>query len=588
MGRMKRLRLLLLVPSLCLVVARAAAQNAPIVPAISFAPTSPSSLYLTEVLQRAGYFFAEAKPGSLAAEGVLVLAGERKFTPAERNRLTAFVQDGGALVSIGALHGLEDLFGVETIATGLPKAFGSAQGKRQLGEGYLDVKAASHPVLSGLKSSLHFFGGVAVRATEAKAFGRVLDRCRRPTGLPVLLERRFGRGVALLITPDLLNSIVHIQQGIAVLRDGTPAFDGTMPVNDGVLKADDGQVLDHELDRTVPEEGAAPLFLYPVADELRLILLRGIQYAAQAVGQPLLQIAPWPRNLPAIGCISHDSDGNNPALAEAMLEEVRRAGIRTTWCQLFPCGYPPALFQAIRAAGCEIALHYDAMKKEPGYEWGFETLRTQLQGIRKESGINEILSNKNHYTRWQGRLEFFRWCETLGLKVDGTMGPSKQGGCGFPRGTCQPWRPLDDEVIPARFLDVYELPLITQDLEIHLPSRLAPRVLDQVVAHGGVAHFLFHPAHIRKPGIADALHSLVQEGRKRGMEWWTHAELWQWETARRSVRFLHAKEADGKWSVKLSVPRPVKEPTLILHDPKGEPRRITRDLPAAESLEVAF
>jgi hypothetical protein len=124
-------------------------------------------------------------------------------------------------------------------------------------------------------------------------------------------------------------------------------------------------------------------------------------------------------------------------------------------------------------------------------------------------GVTNLLANKNHYTRWEGRLDFFRWCEKVGLKADGTMGPSKRGGCGFPRGTCQPWRPLDDEAAPPRFLDVYEIPLITQDLDIHLPSRSAPKVLDQVVTHGGLAHFLFHPAHIQKPGMADALQMLV-------------------------------------------------------------------------------
>lgn len=565
-------------------VPRAAAQ-APL--ALSMSPALPSSVYLVEVVQRAGFFFDEQPPGQTGRNRVLVLAGEHKLTDDQRQRLRTFVENGGALVSLAGLHGMPELFGAELVPSGGAKGFGASP-VLQLGEGYLDVQGSPHPVFAGLKSSLHFFGGLAVRATEAKATGMVLDRHGRSKGLPILLERRVGRGLAVLVAPNLLDSIVHIQQGIAVLRDGTPAFDGTMPINDNLLKTDDGQALDYGFDRVALAEGEAPAFLHPVADELRLIVLRAIQYAARAVGQPLLQIAPWPRDVPAIGCISHDSDGNLEAPARAMLDAVKKAGIRTTWCTLFPCGYPRPLFDAIRAAGCEIALHYDAMKEDPNRQWGFDKLAKQLEGLTTECGVTNIIANKNHYTRWEGRLDFFRWCEKVGLKIDGSMGPSKRGGCGFPRGTCQPWRPLDDEAAPPRFLDVYEIPLITQDLDIHLPAKLAPRMLDQAVAHGGVAHFLFHPAHIQKPGVADALQTLVTEGRQRGMEWWTHAEVWRWETARRSVRLTKMTAVGTKLRIQVSSGQPLKNATLIVHEPDGNQRRLTCDLPESKAVEIEW
>ena len=552
---------------------------------ISVSPASPSNAYVIELLQRAGFFYEQQPAGQTGRGRVLVLAGEHKLSNNQRNKLAAFVEDGGALVSLGGLQGMQKLFGAEPVPSGLNKGWGMS-GVRQLGEGYLDVRQANHPVLAGLKSSLHFFGGLAVQATDARAIGSVRDRHGRPVHLPVFLERRVGRGIVLLIAPDLLNSIVTIQQGIAVVRDGTPSFDGTMTINEGILKTDDGQVLDYDLDRVTLSKDEAPVFLYPVADELRLIILRAIQYAARAVDQPLVQIAPWPREVPAVGCISHDSDGNDPVRGWALLEQVKKAGIRTTWCTMFPCAYPRSLYDAIRAEGGEIALHYDAMKSDADHQWGLDLLVKQLDGLRMNSGVKEIISNKNHYTRWEGRLDFFRWCERVGFKADGTMGPSKRGGCGFPRGTCQPWRPLDDESAPPRFLDVYEIPLITQDLNIHLPAGRAPRLLDQAVAHGGLAHFLFHPAHIMEPGMADALQTLVAEGRKRGMEWWTHAEVWRWETARRGVRLLGVTEADDKLHVRLTTDLPLKGVTVIVHEPDGKERRLTRDLAAEEVVEL--
>ncbi|MFA5189610.1 MAG: hypothetical protein WC740_02730 [Verrucomicrobiia bacterium] len=554
--------------------------------AISVSPTVPSSMYLVEVIQRAGFFYDQLPPGETSHARVFVLAGEHKLSNDQRAKLTAFVENGGALVSLGGLHGMQKLFGVESVSSSSTNKGWGASSVQQLGEGYLNVRRTQHPVFVGLQSSLHFFGGVAVRPTEAKAVGSVLDRHGRAKKLPVLLERRVGRGIALLIAPDLLNSIVHIQQGNAVLRDGTPAFDGTMPLNDGTLKTDDGQVLDYDFDRLPLAKGEAPTYLFPVADDLRLIILRAIQYAARTVGQPLLQIAPWPRELPAVGCISHDSDGNKEKQGWAMLEQVKQAGIHTTWCTMFPCEYPRSLYDAARAAGCEIALHYDAMKKDEDHQWGFDKFAKQVEGLAMNSGVKDITSNKNHYLRWEGRLDFFRWCEKTGLKADGSMGPSKRGGCGFPRGTCQPWRPLDDEAAPPRFLDVYEIPLITQDLNIHLPARLAPKLLDQAIAHAGLAHFLFHQAHISEPGMSDAMQTLVKEGRKRGMEWWTHAEVCHWETARRSVRLVEATAVGKKLRVKLVAERPLKDVTLIVHEPDGKQRRLTRDLPEKEAVEI--
>ncbi len=109
---------------------------------------------------------------------------------------------------------------------------------------------------------------------------------------------------------------------------------------------------------------------------------------------------------------------------------------------------------------------------------------------------------------------------------------------------------------------------------------------DQAVAYGGLAHFLFHPAHIQEPGIADALQILVKEGRKRGMEWWTHAEVWQWETTRRSVRLTEVTVVGKNLRVKVVSGRPLKDATLIVHEPDGNQRRRTCDLPESKAADI--
>src|SRR5439155_25565705 len=148
---------------------------------------------------------------------------------------------------------------------------------------------------------------------------------------PALLERIVGQGRVVLLAPDLTGTVVYIQQGRGgVTRDGVPAPDGTSPVNDSVLKSDDGAVLDWLLDREpVPGADGLSIFVQPIADLWRELLIRGILYLAQASGTSLPVLWYWPRKLPAVGHLSHDTDGNVPALAQKLLDTLAAGEVKS-------------------------------------------------------------------------------------------------------------------------------------------------------------------------------------------------------------------------------------------------------------------
>ena len=122
----------------------------------------------------------------------------------------------------------------------------------------------------------------------------------------------------------------------------------------------------------------------------------------------------WQRGLPAVGHISHDSDGNDPELAERLRVVCKELDIPTTWCILYPGGYAPSFYRRLRDEEFEVASHYDAVTGDLRRTWSYENFAIQTQWLRDMSGSTEIRSNKNHYLRWEGRLEFFRWCESEG------------------------------------------------------------------------------------------------------------------------------------------------------------------------------
>jgi hypothetical protein len=118
---------------------------------------------------------------------------------------------------------------------------------------------------------------------------------------------------------------------------------------------------------------------------------------------------------------------------------------------------------------------------------------------------------------------------------------------------------------------VLEVNLLTQDHVVTCPPEYGPQLLDSAVRHHGVAHFLFHPAHILKPGVAEALTKLIDYGRTQRLEWWTNEQIYQWESLRRGVTATF----DAASAVTLRAPRPLSQATLLVLRPGPEAQAFT-------------
>ncbi len=497
--------------------------------------------YVQEIVAHAGFAWRLLTPEELPESQctVLVIAGDAQFSASVRDWLTTYVSRGGVIVVSGGTAGLNDLLGATVDS-------------RWITEGYLEL-AGDHPLTTGFSRPLHIFGAVLLRATTGQPFGQVLDQEQQATGSAALVIHQVGHGLAITIAADLPGSILHVQLGRSIDTDGEPAPDGTAPIDDDILKTDDGVVLSWQYDRRqTPSDtafpdcpgkhpdfpaGDTPWFAVPVADELRTVLLRALGWGATQSGQSLPAIWYWPRGLSAVGLISHDSDHNIDESARETLRLLTAAEIRSTWCNawspIWTGQYSAATHALVLAAGHEIALHYNA-RPEDGGTWSLEALCTQLAWLKQDTGVAQVVSNKNHYLRWEGSVEFFHWLAQVGLACDQSKGPSKKGNIGYPHGSCQPWYPLDPAT--GQFIDVLEIPLQTQDLWLTTPATISTTILAQAQRHHGIAHFLFHQVHLQRlPEVAAAMLAVVAAGREAGLEWWTSAEINRWERQRRTI-----------------------------------------------------
>ncbi|MCW3098103.1 MAG: hypothetical protein JWL77_3721 [Chthonomonadaceae bacterium] len=494
--------------------------------------------YIEEILQHAGVCYDRIDPEDLPVRlptlRLLLTVGEATLAEEQRQSLAQWVAEGGAWLSLAGLCGLEATLGV---VPEKPAYVGFGAGLCSLGEGYLQP-IGFHPVLDSLPAPLHFFGGIAVTTDTATTIAVGFDSHQRTTSRAVLTENRSGEGCAMLLAIDLTGTIVRIQQGGAVTRDGVSAPDGTAPVTDGVLKSDDGAVLDWIFDRQeVPGIAGFRAFLRPIADAWRDLLMRALLYLAQRQQLALPVLWFYPRDLPAVVHLSHDTDGNAVPEGTRLLEVLKEIDARSTWC-VIPPGYPPEMIEAIRNAGHELAMHYDAMSD--GLTWSREQFTRQFHALQTLFRGQRPLSNKNHYLRWEGDTELFTWCEEHGIQLDQTKGASKTGEAGFNFGTCHPFFPVAPD---GTIHDVLELCTPTQDLEVFAPTALLEPLLQAVLRHYGVMHLLFHPAHIFKPGVAEAMRLAAERARHHGLEFWTAERLNAWERARRACAWTGCDSA---------------------------------------------
>ena len=514
-----------------------------------------ASFYIKEILSHAGIPFEVVERADLVSGldrcRLMILPWDMALEDEEREAIERFVRTGGAVIAMGGTSGLDDLLGC--------KSEGPAGNRFR--EGYLEMVDKTHPITREIGCALHVFHGSRGTITQGRGLARV--KAQDFSVADAIVENTTDKGYTLYIGPDLIYSIVHIQHGSYVPRQTRTARYDTAA----------GIVLDVQHDRvsvpgeeehtrafegSVPGETQTRVFLEPIGDELRGIIIRAILHSCQKQGIPLPLLWYWPGNTQAVAHLSHDTDGNDPERGWSLYHLLDEMQVKSTWCTICPGGYQSEFYNALKTGGYEIALHFD------GYTtWSQSNFNSQSDWLMKEAQISKIVTNKNHLLRWEGILEFFKWCEAKGVQVEQSKGANDPVNNGFPFGGCHPWFPLDDDLDDPRFIDVMEINLMTQDINRRCTPHLAKLIADEVYKQYGVVHYLVHPGHIRQPGVEDGLRDILRYCREKGMPWWTAAQINRWERARRQVSILPIHSDGGSISYQIRTLNSLKDGTLL-------------------------
>ena len=226
-------------------------------------------------------------------------------------------------------------------------------------------------------------------------------------------------------------------------------------------------------------------------------------------------------------------------------------------------------------AGNEIALHYNAMSTEENSLWDQENFTYQLERTFDDQLKNKaasIKTNKNHYLRWEGDIQFYQWCERAGIVVEQSKGERSKAIKDFLQVQCHPYIPVSNASEKNRLMQVLSLPTLAWDPPTALRCTLkeAQSIIDRSAQVNGVAHFLFHPAALVNKEVGSVLVDLVNYGRKQGLHWWTSEELYVWLHLKRGIEvFVQSGTNDGK-QLYISAQQPCSGLTVLISQPPSK------------------
>ncbi|MCI0553443.1 MAG: twin-arginine translocation signal domain-containing protein [Anaerolineae bacterium] len=424
--------------------------------------------YLDEILRAEGLnCFHTADVSSLGLESIrqydIVLLAEMPLNKTQIETFEAYVAQGGRLVCMRPVKGLESAIGVEKFES-------------TLSNGYLKTEE-SHPTSAGINQSTMQFHGLAdlYKIVGAKAVAWLYTDRVTPSANPAITMNRFGEGLAVAFSFDLA-------QSVALMRQGNPEL-----ANQDLDGLDGPRTIDMFLGWIDLER-----IHLPQADEQQRLLVNLLNFLSK---RPLPRIWYFPNDTKSVLVATGDSHSNPAPFIEEVLSRVdQRNGHMTIY-------YSPQIVndvgRAARWTRFWLTDHVPPISNLLGEEFGSPT-PLMVEGWRArgheitlhpyvESGLGEweiywkeftgrgygpiSLTVRTHRVLWTGWTETARVQATYGMRMNLDyyhVGPSlqKTNGewvYGHLTGSGRPMKFIDES---GRLLDIYQQ--LTQLADEHL------------------------------------------------------------------------------------------------------------------------
>ncbi|MCX7799930.1 MAG: hypothetical protein N2109_06255 [Fimbriimonadales bacterium] len=486
--------------------------------AVVLAQEDAGAPYYVEALQSGGVPHAvwDGFDASRLAEcTVLLLCGYGSLGPSATAALGEWVRQGGAVVCSGSTWGLSGLLALEPRMVHLSNALLEPS---EVGTLWPDAA-----------KRMRCFGGSACAASGAEVVARVGD-------LAAVARSKPGSGLALFVGPHVGQTMALMQTGRSVETDGIGPADGTVRLDDGDLKAEDGIALSFDDDRA--SLGGAPFFAFPHADAVRDLWLGAVVEAATFGGRCLAVTWPWPDLAPGVVTASIEASPEAAGLVVPAMGTLSTYGLPAAWL-VKPPGFPAEAVRSIRAREHEIGLLAPMDRRSPFVP---ETFRVQFVQLSRSALSFEPVSVRPENGRWRGHLAMLAAYEVSGARVDLSKGGRQAGCAGFAFGTCRPFHPLAANGAPSLVLEV---PYQAYRPGIDLQPEVVDALLAQTLAFRGCLQLVWGIEDLLEPAVQEACRRVSVLARGQRLERLTPERIYRFERARRALKRFETEAEDG-------------------------------------------
>lgn len=456
--------------------------------ALLLAQNDPWASWYEEALLKLGIpwsRFSAAEMGRLSPSTLLILAGSGEADEAEVGLAKAHLARGGSLLATGSTWGLEELLGLRGSAK--PR-YARSRINFLPGPG-ARLAPAGH-------SSYSFLGGR--RAESDLASCLAVD----PEGLP--LAAQMGR--AFYFGPHVGQTLGRLAMGTAVACDGIGPDDGSVCLDDGVPRCEDGIALDWTQDRQVVDQSGVPVFSVPHSDGIVEAFSRMVVSAMEAAGTEPVLAWPWPKGSEGAAIVSLDVDDGRPEVFQRALHALTKFGVRACWMTP-PPGMPQDLARSLKRADQNIGLLFTGK----GASFESDQVKAEAVFISRMMGQASLACARPQDGRWMGWERFYRFADAAGCRASLSKGGRQPGTTGFAFGTSFPFAGRGSD---GSLLKVVEFPHCL--FFPASPDGAAAVLASQAAAFGGCLHAGFalsSAADGRLDRSLQNLHMLIRQNR---------------------------------------------------------------------------
>lgn len=479
--------------------------------AVYYAKNDPYAPGYREALDHAGLRYEvieDISARDIARFHVLVLCGTDRLNHGEATSVVEWMAKGNSLICSGSAWGMENLLGLQAETVHLSSAIiESGKADRIWPEGATHVR---------------FFGGAGKRNENCEVLAKAGE-------FVAIGRRKSGRAHAIFLAPHVGQTIKLMQYGKSVECDAIGPSDGSAVLDNGVLRAEDGTVLDYETDRCTTDGTKTKFFGYPHSDAIREIFIRAIVQTVDARGLSTPIFWHWPRGAQSAAMLTVDCQEFEREHVDTLRRLFSMFGTPATWMVALP-GYSVDVYRAMKAWEHEVGLLY---LTDDNAGWNEEKFKVQWSALSRLSAYPNLISARAYDGRWKGWKTFYDMCEVGGARASLSKGGRQPGTSGFLFGTSHPFVPTRKD---GTLSIVTEIPYTVYNPGLVTPDAVCEKIAQQTVMRYGMLHTALPSSAIAEPEAAISLRRLLSVCKHLKTEFMLPELVHRFERGRRQLR----------------------------------------------------